>query len=118
MSGKTGGNGGSVARGSPGCRGRLSSCQRGVWPPWRSRSNCPLAVWRERPHSTVVGVHHPHVVAPQRGVAGDRPDRGAQQFAGAVQPLVVAGLAGQVGKQVVQVPEVSQLGLPSCLLCR
>ena len=44
-------------------------------------------------------------------------DRGAQQLAGAVQPLVAAGLAGQVGKQVAQVP-VSQLGLPSCLWCR
>jgi nucleoside-diphosphate-sugar epimerase len=35
-----------------------------------------------------------------------------------VRPLVVAGLAGQVGNQVAQVPELSRLGLLSCLWCR
>jgi hypothetical protein len=42
------------------------------------------------------GVGHPHVVGPQPGVAGQDPDQPADRGALPAQPLVVAGLLGQV----------------------
>src|SRR6266508_2669020 len=49
------------------------------------------------------GIDHPGVVAPQVGVGGQQADEVNELLGGASQPLVVAGLAGQVGKQVAQV---------------
>src|SRR4051812_6169134 len=49
------------------------------------------------------GVHDPHVIAPQCGVPGQRAGDTADEFSGLPQPLVVAGLLGQIGEQVSQV---------------
>ena len=49
------------------------------------------------------GVGDPDVVGPQRRVGRHHPNDVADELGGAAQALVVAGLAGQVGKQVAQV---------------
>ncbi len=60
------------------------------------------------------GVRDPQVVAPQRGVTGQRPGDAPDEPGGLAQPLVVAGLLGQVGEQVPQVsagvPQPPRLG--------
>src|SRR6266536_1667712 len=50
------------------------------------------------------GVAYPHVIGPPGRVAGQHADGPLEQAGGCPQALVVAGLAGQVGKQVAQVP--------------
>jgi hypothetical protein len=50
------------------------------------------------------GVGDPHVVGPQRGVAGQRTDQPADRIDQLAQPLVVAGLFGQIPEQMPQVP--------------
>ena len=49
------------------------------------------------------GVTDPHVVGPQRGVTGQHAHDPLQEIGRGAQALVVAGLLGQVGKQVTQV---------------
>src|SRR6266511_63832 len=46
------------------------------------------------------GVAYPHVIGPPGRVAGQHADGPLEQAGGCPQALVVAGLAGQVGKQV------------------
>jgi hypothetical protein len=48
------------------------------------------------------GIGHPHVVGPQAGVGGKRPDHRRDQAGSVAQPLVVAGLLGQVPEQMPQ----------------
>ena len=60
------------------------------------------------------GVHHPHVIGPHRGVAGQYADQPAGRCREFAQPLVVARLLGQVGEQVPQMlaggPQPAGLG--------
>ncbi|GGT56117.1 hypothetical protein GCM10010271_69930 [Streptomyces kurssanovii] len=50
-------------------------------------------------------MHDPHVVAPHGGVGGWQPGDAPMQSGALAQPLVVAGLLGQVREEVPQVGE-------------
>jgi hypothetical protein len=70
------------------------------------------------------GVGDPHIIGPRVGCVGQGADAVDQLRSGGAQPLVVAGLAGQVGEQVPQAGAgiaqpasfrgVSQQGLHDC----
>ena len=55
------------------------------------------------------GIHDPDVIGPYAGIGGQDADAVPDQQCGGAQPLVVAGLLGQVREQVPQVsPGVPQ----------
>jgi hypothetical protein len=47
-------------------------------------------------------IDDPHIIGPQAGVAGQHPDQPLDRRRQPTQPLVVAGLLGQIPKQVAQ----------------
>src|SRR5450631_1519139 len=60
------------------------------------------------------GIDYPHIVAPDGGIGGQKTDAVPDQRSGTAQPLVIAGLLGQVREQVPQVsvgvPQPAGLG--------